>query len=65
MVKGAFEKLTDINRAFGTTLVIVEQKVREVFKICQSVYLLKMGWVAYAAASAELLAGDRIKEIFL
>ena len=46
-------------------MIIVEQKVREVLKICQRTYLLKMGRVAYAGSSAELLAGDRIREIFL
>ena len=65
LVKQAFQKLTEINHALGTTMVIVEQKVREALKICQSAYLLKMGRVAYAGASSELLAGDRIKEIFL
>ena len=65
LVKQAFQKLTEINHALGTTIVIVEQKVREVLKICQSAYLLKMGRVAYAGDSSDLLAGDRIREIFL
>ena len=65
MVREAFAKLVEINRTFGTTMVIVEQKVREVLKICHRVYLLKMGRVAYAGASSELLEGDRIREIFL
>lgn len=64
-VREAFRKLTEINRALGTTMVIVEQKVREVLKICIRAYLLKIGRVAYSGASSELLAGDRIKEIFL
>jgi len=46
-------------------MVIVEQKVREVLKIARRAYLLKMGRVAYTGASSELLAGDRIREIFL
>lgn len=65
LVKQAFQKLTEINHALGTTMVIVEQKVREALKICRHAYLLKMGRVAYSGASSELLAGDRIKEIFL
>lgn len=64
-VREAFKKLTEINQAFGTTMVIVEQKVREALKICQRAYLLKMGRVASAGPSSELLAGDRIREIFL
>lgn len=64
-VKEAFVKLTEINRAFGTTMIIVEQKVREVLRICHRAYLLKMGRVAYSGFSSELLEGDRIREIFL
>jgi branched-chain amino acid transport system ATP-binding protein len=65
LVREAFQKLTEINRLFGTTMVIVEQKVREVLKMSQRAYPLKMGRVAYSGTSAELLAGDKIKEIFL
>jgi len=65
LVREAFAKLVEINRSFGTTMVIVEQKVREALKICHKAYLLKMGRVAYSGASSELLEGDRIREIFL
>jgi branched-chain amino acid transport system ATP-binding protein len=65
LVREAFQKLTEINRLLGTTILIVEQKVREVLKISQRAYLLKMGRVIYSGASADLLAGDRIREIFL
>lgn len=65
LVKEAFAKITEINRTLGTSMVIVEQKVREVLRICQRAYLLKMGKVGYEGPSAELLAGDRIREVFL
>jgi branched-chain amino acid transport system ATP-binding protein len=65
LVKEAFQRLIEINQAFGTTMVIVEQKVREVLKITQEAYLLKMGRVAHSGPSSELLDGDRIREIFL
>jgi branched-chain amino acid transport system ATP-binding protein len=65
LVREAFKKLTEINQAFGTAVVIVEQKVREVLKISRLAYLLKMGRVAYTGASSELLQGDHIREIFL
>jgi len=65
LVNEAFQKITELNRAFGTTVVIVEQKVRDVLKITQRTYLLKMGRVAYEGSSAALLEGDRIREIFL
>ena len=65
LVKDAFQKIADLNRTFGTTVVIVEQKVREVLRISQRTYLLKMGKVVYEGSSAALLDGDRIREIFL
>jgi branched-chain amino acid transport system ATP-binding protein len=65
LVRETFQKLTEINRLFGTTMIIVEQKVREVLKISQRAYLLKMGRVAHTGASEEFLAGDKIREIFL
>ena len=64
LIREAFKKLTEISQVFGTTMRIVDQRVREALKICHRTYL-KMGRVAYAGASTELLAGDRIKEIFL
>jgi branched-chain amino acid transport system ATP-binding protein len=65
LIREAFQKIVEINRIIGTTTIIVEQKVREVLKISQRTYLLKMGRVAYEGASSTLLEGDRIKEIFL
>lgn len=56
-VKGAFENLTRINKELRSTIVIMEQKVREVLKIWQRVYLLKMGRVAYTGTSSDLLQG--------
>lgn len=65
LVREAFQKLAEINRLFGTTMIVVEQKVREVLKISQRTYLLKMGRVAHSGPSAEFLEGDKIREIFL
>jgi branched-chain amino acid transport system ATP-binding protein len=65
LVKGAFENLIRIKKELRTTIVIVEQKVREVLKICQRVYLLKMGRVAYTGTASDLLQGDRLREVFL
>ena len=64
-MREAFAKLTEINQTLGTTMVIVEQKVREVLKISRRAYLLKMGRLTYTGASSQLLQGDRIREIFL
>ena len=65
LVREAFENLVRINRDLKTTIIIVEQKVREVLKICQRAYLLKTGRVAYSGSSLELLEGNRLREIYL
>ena len=41
-------------------MIIVEQKVREVLRISQRTYLLKMGRMACEGTSMELLVGNRI-----
>jgi len=41
-----FEKITEINRENGVTVLIVEQKVWEVLDICNRVYV-KLGKIAF------------------
>jgi ABC-type lipopolysaccharide export system ATPase subunit len=38
LLTSVFEKITEINRSNGVTILIVEQKVREVLEICNRVY---------------------------
>ena len=55
-----------INHEFGVTVLIVEQKVREVLNICHHIYSIKLGKIAYSGAP-ELLKTDKqkLKELFL
>jgi branched-chain amino acid transport system ATP-binding protein len=55
-----------INREFGVTVLIVEQKVHEVLEICHHIYSTKLGKIAYSG-TPELLKGDKqkLKELFL
>lgn len=55
-----------INREFGVTVLIVEQKVREVLDVCHHVYSIKLGKIAYSG-SPETLKFDKqkLKELFL
>lgn len=61
----AFNRIQQINQQFGTTVLIVEQKVRKVLKISDKVYVLKVGKVSFEGKPSELLEGDRIKRVFL
>ncbi len=55
-----------INREFGVTVLIVEQKVREVLEVCHYVYSMKPGKIAYSG-KPEIIKNDkdRLRDLFL
>lgn len=65
LVMNAFEIIRDVNSKFGTTILMVEQKVREVIKIANRVYALRMGQVVFEGTPDKLQEGDKLKNIFL
>ncbi len=66
LVSQVFGMIVEINRSTGASILIVEQKVREVLKISSRVYSLKLGRVAHEGR-ANTLASDkaRLKDLFL
>lgn len=56
---------TTVRKKFDTTILIVEQKVREVLEIADRVYVLAMGKVVLEDSAASLKDGSRIKKAFL
>ncbi|MGB7062366.1 MAG: ABC transporter ATP-binding protein [Candidatus Zixiibacteriota bacterium] len=66
LVTTIFDKITDIRREFGTSILIVEQKVREVLDICSRVYSMKLGKIAFEGPP-EVLKQDKakLKQLFL
>jgi len=66
LVNMVFEKTVEINKAIGTSILIVEQKVRKVLEISNYIYSLKLGKVAFAGKSEELKSNKGIlKRLFL
>ena len=66
LVKELFDKFVELNQKFGITILIVEQKVREVLAISNRVYSLKLGSVSFSGKSEELLSDkERLKTLFL
>ncbi len=55
-----------INHELGVTVLIVEQKVREVLEVCHHVYSIKLGKIAYSG-KPELIKNDKekLRELFL
>ncbi len=66
LVDSVFERIAQISRETGTTILIVEQKVRKVLGLSSRVYALRLGKVAFAGES-EALREDRqqLRNIFL
>lgn len=65
LFKAVMEKIKEINGTFGTTFLIVEQKVKEILKISNRVYMLKLGKVAFEGTPEALLEKDDIHRLFL
>jgi len=66
LVSAAFEKISKINKNTGIAMLIVEQKVREVLKLCQRVYGITLGKETFAGAAGDLIENvGKLKKIFL
>ena len=65
LVTSAMETIRRINAEFKTTIVVVEQKVRELLSISNRVYALRMGEVVFEGPPSDLNQGDILKRIFL
>jgi len=61
-----FKYITKINRDIGISVLIVEQKVREVLEICHRVYGIKLGKIDFWGSPIELKKDrQKLKELFL
>lgn len=66
LITTAFEKIRQINKEIETTLLIVEQKVREVLKISHKVYGIKLGKVEFEGLPEELKHDEKkLRQLFL
>jgi branched-chain amino acid transport system ATP-binding protein len=66
LVATVFNKISEINTKTGVTILIVEQKVREVLDTCKRVYSIKLGKVAFEGSPGELKENKaKLKQLFL
>ncbi len=65
LVTKAFDTVQQIKGELGTTILIVEQKVREVLRIATRVFALRMGEIVFSGTPGEVQEGETIKKIFL
>jgi branched-chain amino acid transport system ATP-binding protein len=65
LVLEALERIQQITRESGMTVLIVEQKVREVLKIAQQVYVLRNGRVSFSGPAEALKDEARLRQVYL
>lgn len=66
LLNEVFQKISDINKISSTSILIVEQKVREVLSISHRVYSIKLGKNAFEGRRGELMNNkEKLKELFL
>jgi branched-chain amino acid transport system ATP-binding protein len=65
LISEALGRIQQISRDNGVTVLIVEQKVREVLKIAHRVYVLRNGRVSFTGPAKELKDDAKLREVYL
>lgn len=65
LVSLALKRIHDISANSETAVLIVEQKVREVLKIANRVYVLRNGRVSFSGSAEELRDATKLREVYL
>lgn len=65
MVTEALGRIQQISHDSNVSVLIVEQKVREVLKVAHRVYVLRMGRVSFAGPSEDLKDDAKLREVYL
>ena len=60
-----FERIVDIHRGAGVTVLLVEQRVAEALHFADRGYVLEAGRIVLSGARAELESDDRIRQAYL
>ena len=61
----ALGRIRQIAKDNNVAILIVEQKVREVLKIAQRVYVLRNGVVSYSGSTDSLRDEDMLRRVYL
>lgn len=65
LVSDALERIQEISRDSNVAVLIVEQKVREVLKVAQRVYVLRNGAVSFSGSTSQLEDEKKLREVYL
>ncbi len=65
IVREMMEKIHEVSTTLGTTILMVEQNIREAFKIVERVYVLKLGRIVFEDKPEVLARDDRLRHAYL
>jgi branched-chain amino acid transport system ATP-binding protein len=65
LVSSISEKIVEINRVEGLTILLVEQNAHLALEVSSHAYVLETGQITVAGASAELIDDPRLKAAYL
>lgn len=65
LVSDALKRIQEISKSSGVSVLIVEQKVREVLAIAQRVYVMRNGSVSFSGPTSELADEENLREVYL
>jgi len=65
LVKLIFEKIVEINRDLGMTILLVEQNAHMALKIAGYAYVLETGHITMQGAAAELAGNEEVQRAYL
>lgn len=65
IVRDLFETLGQINRDFGTTMIVVEQNANLAFKIAQKAFVLETGEIVARGDAKTVEADDAVRKAYL
>jgi len=65
LVTEALARIEQINRVSGVTVLIVEQKVREVLSIAHRAYVMRNGLVSFTGVASELDDDVKLRAVYL
>ena len=64
LVHSALDQIVDIRNRWGTAVLIVEQKIRDVLRISNRVYVLRNGVVSFSGPASALQDESTVREVY-
>ena len=65
LVRELMDKVQQISAGRGTTVLLVEQNIREAFRIVDRVWFLKLGRIVFEDRPESLWQDDRLRRAYL